>query len=581
MSNPYQTITADQFLEKLANGELNKSHKDWTVKDELLITNRTDLDKIHLKNITFKKTVKIGYSTIQFGLFFENCNFSDNVTIERLKSNAYSHNQNIEDCNILFSNCQAPLIHIVNQCDFLCGIKIINESNIGNLLITDTKVDRSDRILIKDSSINEILDLSGVNSKFEIDTNNINKLRVNSCFGDFSIIKSTFVDWVQIWNLECPISLVFNYNNFKDTVNISGSRLKHLSIIGDTFQKKFRLENRDTSHGHPTHLNELYIREATFVEVAEFDGLGKIINNIKIPISPKLIGTLKIENWKVGEVDVHGINQNLKFILSQLYMKRLTMIGFTNFSDMTFERCSAENVNFKTELDSKSSILLAHSDLGKTKFIEFDFNSFDFISVDNSSFNEIYTSNVTWFEEKKLQIQDSDNDKFKIAKRTREVYRQLKQSLRNSGNQIDSLEFQAREMRAYRNELKNSSNKYSFQDKVIMLVNQTNNYGINWVKPVLITVCITLIFYSIMLPLFSAKLNYTMAGNFREVDVTFSEWWNNFGVFWQLFNPARKFSTVYGDVQSSWLQFLDLFHRILLGILIYQIIKGFRKLAVK
>jgi len=48
-----------------------------------------------------------------------------------------------------------------------------------------------------------------------------------------------------------------------------------------------------------------------------------------------------------------------------------------------------------------------------------------------------------------------------------------------------------------------------------------------------------------------------------------------------MFNPARKFSTVYGGIESSWLQFFDLFHRIILGILIFQIIKGFRKLVTK
>lgn len=577
MINPHQIITAKQLIEKIANGDLKDI--EWHIKDELKINNTTEFDKLHFKNITFEKSVKIGNSTIQYGLFFENCAFAEPVTIQRIKCNAYSHNVNIQDCNILFSNCSGNMVHICDHCDIYRGVKVINKCVFECFLVTDTKVDKSSSISVRNSRITNILDLSDVNSKIDLDSNEVNKLRVETCVGDFSIIKSTFLDWVQIWNLECPIGLIFNYNTFNDTVKISGSRLNALSIIGDTFQKKFNLENRNTSRGFPTYLNDLYIREATFVEVAELDGLGEKIDKIKIPISPKLIGTLKIENWKVGEVNINGINQNLKLILSQLFMKWVTMVGFTNYSDITFERCAADNINFKTDINSKSSIILAHADLGKTKFIEFDFNSFDFISLDNSSFNEIYTSNVVWFDENKLNIQDSHEDEFKIAKRTREVYRQLKQSLRSSGNQIDSLEFQAREMKAYRNELKKGKN-YSFWDRVIMTVNMSNDYGLNWTKPTLIMIGVSLLFYSIMLPLFSTNLNYNFAKNLGEVTNTFEEWWNNFDVFWQLFNPTRKFSTVFGNVQSGWLQFLDLIHRVFLGIMIYQIIKGFRKLAV-
>lgn len=579
MVNPHQIITAKQLLGKLARKELEG--REWVVKDDLLIINTTEYNKLHFKNITFKKTVKIGFSTIQFGVFFENCEFFEPVSIERLVCNSYSNNENIDNCNILFSACKASCIHIRNKSEFLRDIKFTNECNIENLLITDTKIAKSGGVQINNSSISGILDLSSITGNIQINNNELYKLRVNSCTGAFSIIKSTFHDWVQIRNLECPISLVFNDNIFEDKVDISGSRLKHFSIIGDTFQKKIKLENRDTSNGLPTHLNELYIREATFMEVGEFDGLGEQINQIKIPITPKLIGTLKIENWKVGELNIHGINQNLKLILSQLLVKRIAMIGFTNYGDITFERCSADNTNFKTELAPNSSMMLAHADLGRTKFIEFDFNSFDFIRVINSSFNEIYTSNVVWFDENKLQIEDDNQNEVKIAKRTREVYRQLKQSLKASGNQIDSLEFQAREMKSYRKELKFQGKDYKMSDRVIMSVNMSNDYGLSWLKPAVIILCITLIFYTFMLPLFSEDLNYTLAKNRGEINNTFSQWFNNFNVFWQLFNPVRKFSTVYGEIESSWLQFFDLIHRIILGILIYQIIKGFRRFASK
>ena len=166
MISPSQIITAEQLIEKLAKNQLRNS--EWIVKDELIIRNTTEFDKLHFKNITFKKAVKIGFSTIQFGVFFENCEFVEPVSIEQLVCDAYSHNENIDNCNVLFSSCKASYIHISNQSKFLRDIKFNNDCNIESLLITDTKVDRSGSIYVENSAITNIIDLSKVDSTFKI-----------------------------------------------------------------------------------------------------------------------------------------------------------------------------------------------------------------------------------------------------------------------------------------------------------------------------------------------------------------------------------------------------------------------------
>ena len=474
MANPIE-ISAKIFLAKLRKNTLGTSN--YIVTDKVEVSKEA-ISRIELDNIKFLEEVKFQNLKLEYGLFFENCEFIKGIFIDSVIANTYSQKVNKENCSILFSSCVSKFIAIRNQCELLRGVVVQNKCKIEHLSISETTVNQNS-VRLKDSIISKVLEFSKVRSEINLNSLELQKLRIESCIGNISVLKSTFHDWVQLWNIECTTSLVFNYNIFEDTVKISGSRINQLSIIGDTFQKKITLENRDTNNSLSTHLKELFIREVTFKEIGEFDGLGKQINKLTIPNSPKLEGVLKIENWAVGELDIHGINQNLKLILSQLFVKRISMIGFTNYGDITFERCSADNINFKTELDSSSSIMLAHADLGKTKFIEFDFDSFDFVKVDNSSFNEIYTSNVVWFDENKLQIEDDKQDEFKIAKRTREVYRQLKQSLKNSGNQIDSLEFQAREMKAYRKELKLKGKDYKWSDRVIMSVNKSNDYGLN------------------------------------------------------------------------------------------------------
>ena len=152
MVNPHQNITAKQFILKLVKDELKG--KEWIVKDELIIDSTVKFDKLHLKNITFQEKVKIGYSTIQFGLFFENCEFIKPVSIDRLVCDAYSHNENIENCNVLFSSCKVSYIHISNQSEFLRDIIFKNKCEIENLLITETKISSGGGIKLNDSSIN-------------------------------------------------------------------------------------------------------------------------------------------------------------------------------------------------------------------------------------------------------------------------------------------------------------------------------------------------------------------------------------------------------------------------------------------
>ena len=63
--------------------------------------------------------------------------------------------------------------------------------------------------------------------------------------------------------------------------------------------------------------------------------------------------------------------------------------------------------------------------------------------------------------------------------------------------------------------------------------------------------------------------------------MTWNELYANFRVYWQMFNPARKFESVYGENRSAFLYFLDFFHRLILGVFIFQVIRAFRKFSGK
>ena len=198
------------------------------------------------------------------------------------------------------------------------------------------------------------------------------------------------------------------------------------------------------------------------------------------------------------------------------------------------------------------------------------------IRIDNVTLDKINPTSSNWFKDEVLKIGDGNQSKNDEYKRKREVYRQIKQALKSNGNQIDSLTFQARELSTYKKELE-ISNEKTFGDKIIMWVSETNDFGLNWLKPICIIFFITFIIYLIILPSISTDIGYTFAKNLTDLRNTWTAISSNGKILWQLFNPIRKMDDIYGKNANGWVYFVDLIHRIFLGVMIFQIIKAFRK----
>jgi hypothetical protein len=427
---------------------------------------------------------------------------------------------------------------------------------------------QNEGLRIQSSSV-DFIDVN--NSEFDINLSNskFDKLRIESLLGNISLISNEFKGWLKFWNIECRISFTLNNNKFENTFDIEGSRINGLFIHGDTFDKKATLENRDvTGNNNKAYLNEIYITEAKFTEGFHCNGLGESIEKITLPLTPSFQGLLKFEGWETKNVYISGVNQNLKLLFKRMFFGFFVINDFTNYSDMSFDKCKG---------DKESTFNLSDSDLGATKFNEFGFDSFGAIRIDNATLDKIKPTSNNWFEDKVLQIGNGTQTKQEEFKSKREIYRQIKQALKNNGNQIDSLIFQAKELSAFRGEQKNSE-KYDWTDRIIMLVSQSNDYGLNWGKPAGIVFFVTLFLYVILLPYLSDKISYEIAfcpEDFKNAGKAFSA---NLNVFWQLFNPIRQMKVTYGDdVNSGWIYFIDLLHRIFLGIMIFQIVKAFRK----
>lgn len=562
------------LLSKQFNFKLNKGNidSDDVIDDEIIIEKSVSWEYREVKGLTFNKIVRIRNIDIKSGLTFIDCTFKEGIIFGNVTVSDTGKQLRLNKVDISFSNCKGSHVVFRDYCSFKKSIVFESHSTFEKIHMSNTNIVNGG-IVLNNTQVNGLLDLDKVKSGLTIQQNStIKSLRISGLIGDVSILSSIFEGNIQLWNLECPNSLTLNKNTFKETFNIKASRIKGLFIHGDIFQKKGELENRDDSGNNiKTYCNEIYVTEAKFNEGFYFEGMGNAIEKITLKLSPNFQGLAKFNNWRVDRFEIWGVCQNLKLLFKNMLFRFALLNDFTNYGEISFDKCKAI---------TDSSLNLNDCDLGATKFNEFDFSSFDKLNVDNIILDKIKTSNIKWFEDKKLEISSKGKEK-EINRRKRDFYRQIKYALSGSGNQIDSLLFKAREMKAYRDELK-STGKYKWTENwVIMGVSRTNNFGMSWSKPTAIIFLLTLAFYTLMLPLFSNQIDYITPSSFNDVLTTIKSWWTNFDVFWQLLNPTRKFSSVYGNIDSGLLQFLDLIHRIILGIFIFQIIKGFRRLNSK
>jgi hypothetical protein len=557
-----------EFFDKLNNDTFNEA----TIQTNQEIIINSDIVNFEfrtIRNVNFIEHVSISNVEINSGIEFINCEFRKGIDFDNVKSTNFKSTKNPNNFSVLFTSCQASHIVFTAGCVFDREIKIKNHSKIGDLNLYNTQINNASGLIIKETHIEGSIYVS--NSKFDISISKsiISKqFRIETLTGNISLISSIFHNWVNFWNITSFSKILLNKNKFEDTFEIEGSSLNGFFIHGDTFDRKGTFENRDLQgKGKEASISEIYITEANFVEGFDFNGLGKPIEKITLPITPNFKGVLKFEGWVADNVTISGVNQDLKLLFKRNLFQFLIFNSFSNYGDLSFDKCKAFG---------DSTFNLINCDLGSAKLNEFDLESFVKIRVDNATIDNIKPASIKWFKKEALEIGIEEQTKKEEYQRKREFYRQIKQALKSNGNQIDSLIFQARELSAYNQELE-VSERTSIGDKAIMWISKTNDYGLNWIKPVLIVFGITFLVYLSLLPYLSDKISYSPAVYFIDLKNTWNAFTSNFNVFWQLFNPIRKIKDTFTRTDSSWIYCLDLLHRIFLGIMIFQIIKAFRK----
>lgn len=258
-----------------------------------------------------------------------------------------------------------------------------------------------------------------------------------------------------------------------------------------------------------------------------------------------------IHELKVGTLLMSGIpERTLANIFDVCIEEKLELRDFKNNygGAITFN-------NIKPNDDVILEII--SSDLTDVTFINVDFSKYKSINILDSKLVDTTFISTTWGDLTNISSKKEDTSVVESIKKLRETFRQLKVSMNNQGNKIQELEFYAREMETYGKTL---SWKEDREKWLIFKLNKwSNSHGLNWLRPLGLILTVAVVAY---LPL---------------LVVEGCQYWYN---FFEFILPTHKFDFIDGKV-FGWFYPIDLISRIIIGYLIYQMIRAFRRYAMK
>jgi hypothetical protein len=596
-----ETLSNKEFLEKL------NSQQDYVqIGEETKVTRVVGLIEINtsnwkkkfslFENLEFEQTVIFQGNSLKSllnigeSIVFLNCRFESKIIFKHCKSPDYKQNNeiqqpkaiqfsggwcnelNITDCNfpsgLLFNNAEGKETVInwleINNCKFNSEIRF-EKAQIHTMCDINFNRFTSGGISFNNSEIS-----SGLRLTFNIGTYNNIYLRENEFKKQIFIYGGEY-NRINIEDCKLKEKIDLLINDIKEEVLLKNN----------TFEERFHIDCKDQSNNSISSKspNEIWIQNNKFLNGFYYNFEFLKVANITLIFSEKSSGVIDLENGCFEEIDIVGNNFNNSTFFRDCKFVNLRLINFFNRALLSFN-------NNNPQIEHKNSpieFLIQNSNLGNTEFYDFDFSIYPTTRIIDSRLDNIFFNGVEWFEPDQLQVDESENDQKKILSQKREIYRQLKLAAEKQSDRITALEFKAREVETHNRLLgkeKFLSRKWWSQvgDRAAISVGTTNNHGQNWIKPLLLILGITTVFFPLLFvladPGISFRPNWTaQGGNFFLSKVC------EHGAAWpQLFNPTRRVSDLFEEIaQPFWFYFLDGFHRIVLAFFIFQIVSAFRK----
>ncbi|NYT26749.1 MAG: hypothetical protein H0A76_01825 [Candidatus Thiodubiliella endoseptemdiera] len=159
-------------------------------------------------------------------------------------------------------------------------------------------------------------------------------------------------------------------------------------------------------------------------------------------------------------------------------------------------------------------------------------------------FTEVDYTNVQW--KREIEVgQFGTSEKTEIAKK-RDTYRTLKNVMIRNNDQQEALVFYTQEMKEHRKITLKNNGLLSINRIILAFNYWTNEFGLNWWKPVRGLIILSIVFYGLLLCSFASDYN--------------SEYLKN---FFEFLNPTHKTEFIAGECWGFWSYAIDFFSELL------------------
>lgn len=547
-----------------------------TIKDKVNSINDIIATGVIIEDCVFEDLVAFKNMNLNCGVVFKNCVFKKSFLINNCSATETDDKFNFDNYHLEFINTTIEGLYFNGNNNIDRGIRI-KENSIINKIQVKSLICKMGSFTINNCTVNTLFDIA--QSKIQNDisirgSSTINaKIRFESIeVGSFVFTDSTFNKDVHIWSGNVN-SLTFNDGIFNDDLHITAVPIcDYLTIIGTEFKKSIVFKLWDQANQKQGKLYKIYLSSSKFGKQFAIDGSGYEVDKLEIDTSKQLEGALYFNSTNIKQAKIWGDNYNCNIVFNHTNFNELIFDSFYNYSTLS--------IISSTSFGENSSLTIAHSNLGKTQIFNMDLNTFDKTTILNSVIIDIITANVKWFEDNKLNPETSAS--LEILEQKKEIYRQLKFALDKQGNRISSLRFKALEIKTYKKEtfIKIKWYQRIFNvDRFVLWVGQSNDYGLNWFKPVLFAIGFSVFFHFLIIVGISDELSYFPNLTLESIDKTCNIYQDNFKSLPQLMNPTHYLERVYPDNKNLnfSVYFLDYLLKLVLAFFIFQIISAFRK----
>ena len=329
------------------------------------------------------------------------------------------------------------------------------------------------------------------------------------------------------------------FDNPQELFLDSNSQDLSIELNGCQFRKKFKIRSIEAKGGYiEQQKNKVTLESLQIIDCTAEDG------------AYLRFGFLNIKNFVLQNL---RLPQNAELNIGDCRFKRFRLSNFRNIGKFKLYKTNI------LENEKGQSFQIDNTSIGDADFQGINLLSFDAVKLFDNIFHNLKYTNIIW--KNLVEVGEITSDKNRLEKQ-QDTYRTLKNVTQANSDYPQAIEFYAREMKNYKDLVKSNKNDYSLSDRITLWFNNwTNDFGLNWWKPLLILLVLTLLFYLLLL--------WSL-----DMPILNSDHWQ---YIIQFLNPIHKFDWVIGFLPNL----INVIFKVFEGLLIYQIIQAFRKYTRK